>query len=230
MAAYSILRGMSTNAADATLLIRQHCPYCPAVADALLRLTKDAKLARLDVINLDSRPEQATIFGARSVPWLQLGPFRFVGAQSYRELETWADHAAAGNGWPDYLIYLLSHQQLGRATELIESEPRHLSGLIERMADADLEMSARIGISALVEDFAGAPGLRACIPQLTELTLSAYPQIRADACHFIGLAGDASALPVVQRLLGDEQEDVREIALETLAVLEGTEAHGQGSS
>jgi hypothetical protein len=217
---------MIPNAANATLLIRQHCPHCPAVAEALLRLTKDAKLARLDVINLDNRPEQAAIFGARSVPWVQLGPFQFVGTQTYRELEGWAEHAAAGSGWPDYLIHLLSHQQLSRATELLAEEPRHLSILLERMADPDLEMSARIGISAVVEEFAGAASLKACIPQLVELTLSGHPQTRADACHFIGLAGVAAAIPTVRRLLSDEQEDVREIALETLAVLEGTDQQG----
>lgn len=213
---------MIPNAAEATLLIRQACPHCPGVADALLRLTKAAKLARLQVINLDQQPEQADALGARSVPWVKLGPFQLVGAQSYRELEAWAEHAATGGGWPDYLLYLLAQQQLGRVVELLEAGPHHLRALLERMADPHLEMSARIGISAVVEDFADTAALRDCVPQLIELTLSAHPQTRADACHFLGLAGDVSATAAVRRLLQDEQDDVREIALETLALLESS--------
>jgi HEAT repeat protein len=56
-------------------------------------------------------------------------------------------------------------------------------------------------------------------PQLEQLTLSDSAQTRADACHFLGLAGDPRAIPAVRRLLDDEQHDVREIAVETLALL-----------
>jgi len=214
---------MVAHPADATLLIRSRCPHCGSVAEALLRLTKSGKLARLEIVNLDQRPEPAQLLGARSVPWLKLGPFELIGARGLHELEHWADHAAAGTGWPDYLIELLSEQQLPRVVGLLKAEPQYLGALLDRMADEQLEMGARIAISAAVEDLAATPALKACVPQLVELTLSAHPQTRADACHFLGLAGDPSATPAVRRLLQDEHEDVREIALETLAILDDAE-------
>lgn len=214
---------MVTHPADATLLIRNGCPHCGSVADAVLRLTKAGKLARLEVVNLDQRPEPAQAFGVRSVPWLKLGPFELIGARGLHELEDWADHAAAGTGWPEYLIELLSEQQLPRVVSLLQAEPQYLGALLDRMADEQLDMGVRIAISAVVEDLAATPALKACVPQLIELTLSAHPQTRADACHFLGLAGDASAAPAVRRLLQDEHDDVREIALETLAILDDTD-------
>jgi HEAT repeat protein len=80
-------------------------------------------------------------------------------------------------------------------------------------------MALRIGIGALVEDLAGEPALRSAVPALVQLTLSDNPQARADACHFLGLAGDPRAVPAVRPLLDDERPDVREIAAETLALL-----------
>lgn len=214
---------MVADAADATLLIRSSCPHCASVAEALLRLTKMGKLGRLELINLDSRPEPAQALGVRSVPWLKLGPFELIGARGFHELEDWAAHAAAGSGWPDYLLALLAEQQLPKAVALLRDQPQHLGDLLDRMADTQLEMGARIGISAVVEEFAETPALRGCVPQLIELTLSAEPQTRADACHFLGLAGDPTAAPAVRRLLQDESDDVREIAVETLAVLDGSD-------
>lgn len=214
---------MVAHTAEATLLVNTHCPHCAAVADALLRLLKAGKLARLEVINLDQRSAPAQAQGVRSVPWLKLGPFELIGARNFHELEDWAEHAAAGSGWPDYLLTLLAEQRLPQVVALLRDQPQHLGALLDRMADAQLEMGARIGISAVVEEFAETPALRACVPQLIELTLSAHPQTRADACHFLGLAGDPTAAAAVRRLLQDESEDVREIAVETLAVLDGSD-------
>jgi HEAT repeat protein len=80
-------------------------------------------------------------------------------------------------------------------------------------------MGARIGVSAVVEELAGSEPLRAALPQLEQLTLSDSPQTRADACHFLGLAGDPRAVSAARRLLDDDQPDVREIAMETLSML-----------
>ena len=80
-------------------------------------------------------------------------------------------------------------------------------------------MSTRIGISAVIEELPGSAALIDVIPQLEQLTLSAMAQTRADACHFLGLSGDPRAVTAVKRLLDDEHPDVREIAVETLALL-----------
>jgi HEAT repeat protein len=156
----------------------------------------------------------------RSVPWLRLGPFELTGALGYGELEEWAEHAAAGTGLGDYAAYLLEHQQLDRVVERVRDDPRQLPQLLDLLTDDQTPMGVRIGIGAVVEELAGTKTLRQAVPLLEQLTLSALPQTRADACHYLGLAGDPGALASVRRLLDDEQDDVREIAAETLAVLE----------
>jgi HEAT repeat protein len=103
----------------------------------------------------------------------------------------------------------------------MRSTPAALTDLLHLFADPDTPLSVRIGISAAVEHLAGDTQLRDAIPQILPLTRSESPQIRADACYFLGLTGDPSVLSSVQRLLEDESAEVREVAAETSALIIG---------
>lgn len=217
---------IDTRPVEAELLISSGCAHCAGVTDALARLVKEGRLARLEVINLDRVPELAAERGVRALPWTRIGPFELTGGHSYRELAQWAEQAAAGEGWADYLLLLLESRRLPEVLRMITAEPQRLAALLDQMGQEHLGMGARIAISAVVEELAGSETLRARLPQLMQLTLSDQPQTRADACHFLGLCGDRGALPTVRRLLDDEDAEVREIAFETLAVLD----HGDGGA
>jgi thiol-disulfide isomerase/thioredoxin len=223
----------SASAPDALLFITSTCPHCAATADALLRLAKEARIGRLEIISLDVHPESAAAHQVRSVPWLRLGPFELTGGQSYAELLDWAEKAGTAAGWTDYALHLLRQQQLERVVSMVREEPRRLAALLELLADDDLDLGARIGISAVVEEFTGSEVLRSLRPVLAQLTFAESAQARADACHFLGLAGESAAGPAVRRLLDDDDAEVREIAMETLALLnlpvEGPSAGGPRS-
>jgi HEAT repeat protein len=77
-------------------------------------------------------------------------------------------------------------------------------------------MVVKIGIGAVLEDFEGDAPLVKCIPELTELTRSEDSATRADACHYLGLTGSDEILPLVQKLVEDEDAHVREIASDVL--------------
>ena len=202
----------------ALVYIASGCPHCPAVVDGLTRLVKDGRLARLDVVNL-SVVEPAPEHGVRSVPWVRIGPFELVGSIPAGELADWVERAATGEGWAAYYAHLLEHRRLDEVERLVSARPATLIDLLDLLGDTATPMALRIGIGALLEGLAGGPILIGAVPVLVQLTLSDLPQTRADACHFLGLAGDPQAIPAVRRLLEDEQPDVREIADETLALL-----------
>ena len=204
--------------AGALVYIGSGCPHCPAVVDGLTRLVKDGRLARLEVVNL-SVVEPAPGDVARSVPWIRIGPFELVGSIPAGELADWAERAATGEGWAAYYAHLLEHRRLDEVERLVYERPATLIDLLDLLGDTGTPMALRIGIGALLEGLAGGPILAGAVPVLVQLTLSDLPQTRADACHYLGLAGDAQATPAVRRLLDDEQPDVREIAGETLALL-----------
>jgi len=209
----------------ALLVIGTGCPHCPVVLDGLARLVKDGSLGRLEVINATAEPDVAKKYAVRSVPWTRIGNFELTGLLTPSELADWVELATTGGGWGAYYVHLLENRRLDELEKRIRDRPSTLTDLIGLLTGEDTSMGTRIGISAVIEDLQGTSILAAIVPELEQLTLSESPQNRADACHFLGLSGESSAIPAVRRLLEDEQPDVREIAVETLALLgEGEDA------
>lgn len=224
------MRTPSPQPVDALLLIGSHCPHCQAVLEGLARLVKAGGIARLTVINVNATPDAPEARGIRSVPWTRLGPFELSGALSTAELTDWAEIAGTGEGWGRYFAHLIESQRVPAVVERVQASPGTLIDLLNLFADADTAMSVRIGISVVMETLSGTDILRDAVPEIETLALSDSPQIRADACYFLGLAGDPAALPTVLRLRDDEDPDVREVATEVLALLGGTgnSANGPG--
>ena len=209
-------------APDALLLIATGCAHCPTVLDGLCRLLKQGRLSRLEVINVAVRPDYAQSLGVRSVPWTRIGPFELEGAQSASDLAEWTERAASGTGLGRYYSHLLESQRLEKVVEMIRKSPASLNELLLLMDEEDTPMAVRIGIGALFEELQGEPLLGDVLPQLEMLTRSENAHTRGDACHYLGLTGSAEAIPPVTRLLEDENADVREIAAESLALLEAS--------
>lgn len=204
---------------DALLLIGSQCPHCQSVLESLTRLVKEGSLGRLTVINLNASPEAPEARGVRSVPWTRLGPFELSGALSAVELKEWTEVAAAGGDLGRYFAHLIEGGRIDTLIERIRSAPSTLTDLLHLFADPDTGLAVRIGVSAAIETLAGSEILRHAVPELQPLTWSDSPQIRADACYFLGLAGDPVALASVRRLLEDERPEVREVAAEALDLL-----------
>ncbi len=201
------------------LLIATDCRHCQPVLDALTRLTKDGIIGHLEVINIALHPEKARELGVRSTPWTRIGLFELTGRYSEEELRHWATLAAAGSGVGAYFTHLLENRNPDKVVDMLRKHPDSLDDLIDLLKSLDTPMALRIGVGAVIEDLQEHDLLMPAIPRLIELTMSDRPQIRADACHYLGLTGSAAALPAVQSLLMDQDREVREIAAETFAIL-----------
>lgn len=207
------------SAPDARLLIATGCVHCPVVLDGLNRLLKDGRIGRLEVVNIGIHPAAAEEVGARSVPWFTIGPFALSGAHSFRELEAWVERAAGGSGITSYYYHLLETNRLAEVIARVKESPSSLGDLLLLLEDPETPMSIRIGIGAAIEDLAAAGLLGDFTERLGALTRFGQPQTRADACHYLGLSGSSSAVPYLTACLDDEDEEVREIAAESLALL-----------
>jgi len=204
------------SAPDALLLLSTHCPHCPAVLAALADLLKQGAIGRLEAVNLEQRPEIGQALGVRSVPWLRLGRIELAGAHGKAELAAWAAKADSEEGVADWFHALLKEGQLPRVQAAIEAAPELLAAVLPIVGNVDASLNVRLGAGVLLEHFAGSDALRALLPRLGELSQHADARVRADACHYLGLTGDAAARPWLEPRLGDNDADVREIAAESL--------------
>jgi hypothetical protein len=206
-------------APDVLLLIAPGCAHCPIVLEGLSKLIKQGVIGRLEIVNVAKHPEIAREVGSRSVPWTRIGRFEFVGMLSHTDLARWSALATQEAGMAEYYEYLLDSGQLNRVMELVPRYPNSLHQLVSLLSKERLPMAARIGVGAVLEELQGSDLIDTIIPELTDLAYSPQPQTRIDACHYLGLTDSSDVIPTVQHLIKDDHPEVREIAIETLAML-----------
>ncbi|HBU29129.1 MAG: hypothetical protein A2X71_08425 [Thiobacillus sp. GWE1_62_9] len=211
-------------APDALLLISTHCPHCPAVLAALADLVKQGTIGRLEAVNLEQHPEVSQALGVRSVPWVRIGRIELAGVHGKTELAAWAAKADSEEGLADWFHMLLKEGQLPRAQAAIEADPALLAGVLPIVGNVEASLNVRLGAGVLLENFAGSDTLRALLPRLGDLSQHADARVRADACHYLGLSGDAAAKSWLEARVDDDDADVREIAAESLQALSGEQA------
>ncbi len=201
------------------MLLGTHCPHCPSVLSSLSELVKHGIISRLEVVNLEQRPEIARELGVRTVPWVRIGQFELAGLHSKAELQSWAEQAGTEQGMTRYIEQLLVDGEVKRVLAMIENDHSLLHALIGLVRDADAKINARLGAGVVMEEYQGSIELRALIPELGELTRHEDARVRSDACHYLSLTRDASVRQYIEPLLSDDDEDVREVAEESLADL-----------
>lgn len=209
---------MNKSAPEALMLLGTHCPHCPAVLGSLSELVKQGVLSKLEVVNLDQRPETGMALGVRSVPWVRIGQFEFTGLHSKNELQSWAEQADSEQGTTKYFEQLLGEGKVKHVLGMISKDHALLHALIGLVSDADAKINARVGAGVIMEDYEGKPELLALIPELGELTRHEDARVRSDACHYLSLTHNVSVRKYIEPLLDDDHEEVREVAEDSLAV------------
>ena len=204
----------------AQLLIAPGCPHCETQGRRLMDAVKQGVLGRLEIINLAAHPEVAEQWGVRSVPWTQIGPFRFQGAMEVSAIRDWAGQAVRTEGPAAYLRHLIEENQVEAANAWAEDHPETWSAVAAWLGEPDTPMTLRIGLQAWLESRADE-GLDPLLPHLIELTHHTHPSVRADAVYLLGLslqggAAQDDTLSALQACLDDPFADVREIAAEAL--------------
>ena len=212
---------MPENPPDALLLLTPQCPHCPSLLAALTELLKRGALGRLEAVNLQARPEVAARWGARSVPWLRLGPFQLGGALTPGELETWVRRATdpEGENLAEAFHDLLKNGAAGQVLELVLEKPARLDALLPIVANPEASLNVRLGAGMVFEEVAGQGGLSPLLPELVRLAGHEDARVRADVAHLLGMCPAAEARRPLDGLAGDPDPDVREIAIESLTAL-----------
>jgi hypothetical protein len=185
----------------------------------LTAMVKQGELGRLEIVNLETRPDLARELGVRSVPWLRIGPFELTGLRSREAVLALLERAASPTGLADLFHDLLRDGELEQVLAAIRRQPAQLAGLLPIVANPDASINVRIGAGACFEEFAGQPAMQALVGPLSELSGHADARVRADACHYLGLTGSVEARVALERRRQDDDAEVRAIAEESLAAL-----------
>jgi hypothetical protein len=200
----------------AVLYIATGCVHCPVVLAALTDMIKAGLISDLEVVNVAVSPARAQAAGIRSVPWLKLGPYELEGVRTRAELEQYARLGASVEGFAKYYGELLAGGALPKVIASIKQDEQRLGALVFLLRDKHAPLAARVGVGAVMEEFAGTPALRALVQSLGELTRHEDAHVRTDACHYLALSGEREAIPWIEKLLNDADSQTREVARESL--------------
>lgn len=203
-----------TDAVDALLLIGPGCPHCAALQEILGKLVKAGDIGQLTIVNVAKHPESAQQFNVRSVPWTKIGLFELEGARTEGEIKLWLQRLNSDEGMQAYVDELLSSGKLDKVIQLVKTAPQQLQVLIALIADPDLNMKVQLGISAVFEELQGSELLQDIVDDLGTLAGNEQAKVRADAAHFLGLSESRKAIPYLEKLSTDENDDVKEVAME----------------
>ncbi len=204
------------SSASVLMLMGKQCAYCGPMMQILTEMMKAGELAELRIVNIEENPELARQLGVRTVPWLQIGPFELQGARSRQEMSLWLERASNFEGMTEYLDEMLAEGNIGYANKLIQRYPQALENVIALMADPQAKINVRLGVGVIIEEMAESVEFKVVVPLLIDYLSSKDARIRGDACHYLSLTRDASHIPLIEQLLSDESEEVREIAQDSL--------------
>ena len=205
---------------SALLLIATGCQHCPTVLQNLSELIKEGRLSSLEVVNIVEAPERARELNVRSVPWVKLGPFELLGMKTRGDLEQWIEKAEKPDDMSDYFEELMTSGEIDKVQQLVEESPEQVQALFNIMTNPKSSLSARIGVGAIFEELAGSELLVRNIEALGKLSQHENPQVRNDACYYLGLSHNKNAVGYLRPRLEDENSDVREAAQDALETIE----------
>ncbi|MEL0584921.1 MAG: HEAT repeat domain-containing protein [Candidatus Thiodiazotropha sp. (ex. Lucinoma kazani)] len=207
-------------APEVLFLLATGCAHCPSVLEGLSQLLKKGEIGRMEVVNIVEHPEIAQKVGTRSVPWTRIGAFELEGMLTPAELSQWVDLASRNKGIDAYFSHLLEIQRPDKVISWVKSKQDSLPLLLSLLESGQTPLAARIGVGVVLEELQGSDLLQSTLPTLIALSQSSHANTRADAAHYLGLTHSSDAIDRVRELHNDENPDVREIAADSLNLLQ----------
>ena len=200
----------------ATLLVAPSCPHCPQMKQQLTELLAQGRLATLDLVDISVNIEKASELGVRTVPWCRLNSLELQGAHSRDEVIYWLEQAARKDGRQQLFDSLLEVGQLSQVESMLRRDPDGMDDLLVLFADQERQINVRIGASAILESLQGSGLLEQAVDKIGAYTQDHNTSTRIDACHVLSLVQHPSALIFLKQALLDSDDEVREIAEESL--------------
>jgi len=209
---------------SAELFVATGCSHCPIVLNELSEQLKKGQLASLSITNIAVDNTKAAELGIRSVPWFSLmnenSLMIFSGDHTPKEIQKWLSISEKKDGMQEYIEEYLNNGQLMTITQAIQIKPEIFTHVIAMLENEETGMTTRIGLDALLENFSSTTILQQQISTLKKIASSKNTRLQIDALHYIALTGDVNNKAFLETLTTDDDEQVKDAAIEALETLD----------
>ena len=201
------------------VFISPECPNCPRSVRAAVELAAGNQQAVVRVIDVTALPDLAAAVGVRSVPTIVSGDgLTLVGAIDFPDLVKKIESVRGGDGDGVVFLSLVDAGRFAEAAKLLSSQNGRRA-FIKRWGSSSLE--GRIGLALTADEaLAGsADTLDEMVAELLPLLASEIAPLRGDTADLLGRIGHPGARQALEGLLDDDDEDVAEVAADSLGDL-----------
>ncbi len=201
---------------EVLMLVGTHCSFCAPMLKIVSEMVKQGDFVSLHVVNIEQDHTLAAELGVRGVPWLRIGPFELAGVRTKEEIKLWLDRAKSDDGITLYLEEILAEGNVSTAIIFVKRYPKALDNVIDLVMNAEGKINVRLGAGVIIEDMAESDEFKVVIPRLVDALSDKDARVRGDACHYLSLTKDVQYLPLMELLLSDVSEEVKEIAQDSI--------------
>jgi Thioredoxin domain/HEAT repeats len=202
------------------VLMSEACPHCPGVVRSALSLAVRQPLVTVSVVEALQFSDLAERYKVKATPTTVINDgMTIVGLVSGEELAGHLLRAEEPGSFTQVLESMINGGRAEDAAELICSrkEPEAILPLYRAP-----EFSTRMGVLVTLEEALDKDPrvLDSIVDDLSELLSSDDVGLRGDTAELLGKIGNPRAVPALQKVAQDPDEDVREAVQEALELLE----------
>lgn len=204
--------------AEIITFITPTCPFCARVVSRSNNMAIAGSNIISRVVDVTCFKEMGNKHNIMSAPVTLINNrIKLEGELTEEEIAGWIVIAGQPDYWYHYAGELLKEGHLEKVMAMIRHE-KDKAPLLGRLIGYP-SFNTRLGTLVILEDlFQEDPeSARKAVPGLVEALDDPEPSIRGDAATALGIVGDASAIPLLEKLLDDEYEDVREVAQDAIS-------------
>jgi hypothetical protein len=200
--------------------IAPSCPYCPDVVRSAISLAVGRPLVTVSIVDALEFQELAEPHRVNATPTIVINDgLTLVGKVNAEELAGRLLEVGRAESLTSLLDSMIKLGRVEDAAELLcrENQPGAVIPLY-----LSKELSTRMGALVVMEEaIARSPRVfDPILGQLTDLLFQDEVALRGDTAELLGKIGNPSAIPALRKAAADEDPEVREAALEALALLE----------
>ena len=201
--------------------VTPHCPFCPKVVSLLLGMTAANDRVRLSVIDGELFPDQAEKDRVSAAPTIILDDqFRWTGSVDALELVTLMLDRDPVNLGADALRGLIEDGDAESVARVMADNGKLFPAFFKLLTHPrwSVRLGAMVAFETLVEQ---NPELAAqAVDPLIERFAEVDDTVKGDLLHVLGESGNRAALPFLQTVAGDhDDEEVRSAADEAIEKL-----------
>lgn len=194
------------------------CAHCVDLVSQAHELAWTNPRVRLTIRDVVYFSDQCRDLKIQSTPAVVVnGVLRWVGRAEPGALESVVRDS--GQSWADSLMSMMDSQAMDEACACVMREEAAALALAELLERGELSRNVAVLNILEIATTEGFRPSRELVDRMAKLAENTSAQVRGDGAYALGLLRSQDAIPALQKLLQDENPDVRETAQDALEMI-----------